>query len=64
MEYKGEGLQKACETVVLKKLVDMKGEGGLIGVDAEGNAAMVFNSAGMYRGVRSSDGRNEVFIYK
>jgi beta-aspartyl-peptidase (threonine type) len=64
MEYKGEDLQKACETVVLKKLVDMKGEGGLIAVDAEGNAAMVFNSAGMYRGVRSSDGRNEVFIYK
>ncbi|HEX8334897.1 MAG TPA: isoaspartyl peptidase/L-asparaginase [Segetibacter sp.] len=64
MEYKGEDLQRACETVVLKKLVDMKGEGGLIAVDAEGNAAMVFNSAGMYRGVRSSDGRNEVFIYK
>jgi beta-aspartyl-peptidase (threonine type) len=64
MEYKGEDLQKACEEVVLKKLVDMEGEGGLIAVDTEGNAAMVFNSAGMYRGVRTSDGRNEVAIYK
>jgi beta-aspartyl-peptidase (threonine type) len=42
----------------------MEGEGGLIGVDAQGNAAMVFNSAGMYRGLKSSDGRNEVAIYK
>ena len=63
MEYKGEDLQTACETVVLKKLVDMEGEGGLIAVDADGNAAMVFNSAGMYRGVRSSKGKNDVAIY-
>ena len=64
MEYKGENLQQACEEVVLKKLVDMEGEGGMIAVDNEGNAALVFNSAGMYRGVRSSDGKNEVAIYK
>jgi beta-aspartyl-peptidase (threonine type) len=64
MAYKGEDIQTACEQVVLKTLIDMEGEGGLIAVDAEGNAAMVFNSAGMYRGVRTSDGRNEVAIYK
>jgi beta-aspartyl-peptidase (threonine type) len=64
MEYKNHSLQSACEEVVLKKLVEMEGEGGLIGVDAEGNAAMIFNSEGMYRGVKSSDGTNEVAIYK
>ncbi len=64
MEYKNQSLQNACEEVVLKKLVEMEGEGGLIGVDAEGNAAMIFNSEGMYRGVKSSDGTNEVAIYK
>jgi beta-aspartyl-peptidase (threonine type) len=64
MEYKKLSLQAACEEVVLNKLVKMEGEGGLIGVDAQGNAAMVFNSAGMYRGLKSSDGRNEVAIYK
>jgi len=64
MQYKGENLQNAAEEVVLKKLVKMKGEGGLIGVDTQGKAAMVFNSAGMYRGVRSNDGTNEVAIYK
>lgn len=62
--YKGQELQQACEEVTLKKLVEMKGEGGLIAVDPKGNAALVFNSDGMYRGIRSSDGRNEVAIFK
>ena len=64
MEYKNLSLIAAAEEVVLNKLVKMNGEGGLIGVDKEGNFAMVMNSAGMYRGVKSSDGTNEVAIYK
>jgi beta-aspartyl-peptidase (threonine type) len=64
MEYKNYSLQKACEEVVLKKLVEMKGEGGLIGMDAKGNAALVFNSVGMYRGFQNSDGEKMVAIYK
>lgn len=64
MEYKGMSLQEAMDEVVNKKLVSMHGEGGMIGVDAKGNTAMVLNSAGMYRGVRDSDGRYEVKMYK
>ncbi len=64
MEYKGLSLQDAMNKVVNEKLVKIHGEGGMIGVDAKGNAAMVFNSAGMYRGVRSSKGLQEVAIYK
>ncbi|MCY7422628.1 MAG: isoaspartyl peptidase/L-asparaginase [Chitinophagaceae bacterium] len=64
MEYKGEPLDKACDQVVNHRLKNMEGEGGLIAVDAQGNASMVFNSAGMYRGVKSSDGTNEVAIYR
>lgn len=64
MEYKNFTLQKACEEVILKKLVNMNGEGGLIGMDAKGNAALVFNSAGMYRGLKNSDGEMFVAIYK
>jgi len=64
IEYKGLSLMDACNEVVLNKLVKMEGEGGLIGVDRKGNFAMVFNSAGMYRGVKSSDGTNETGIYK
>ena len=63
MEYKNMTLQQACEEVVLKKLVALHGEGGLIGMDAKGNAALVFNSAGMYRGLKNSDGENTIAIY-
>ena len=64
MEYKGYSLQQAMDTVVYDKLVKIGGEGGMIGVDAQGNAALVFNSAGMYRGVKNSSGLYEVAIYK
>ena len=64
MEYKGMSLKKAMQFVVYDKLIKMDGEGGMIGVNAKGNAVMVFNCRGMYRGMRNSDGRSEVAIYK
>jgi len=64
MEYKGLNLYDAMNIVVNDKLVKLEGEGGMIGVDAAGNAALLFNSAGMYRGFKSSEGHNEVAIYK
>ncbi|MBK7288863.1 MAG: isoaspartyl peptidase/L-asparaginase [Chitinophagaceae bacterium] len=64
MEYKGLSLEEAMNVVVHDKLMKIDGEGGMIGVDAKGNTALVFNSEGMYRGVRRSDGQNEVSIYK
>jgi len=64
MEYKGLSLQEAMDIVVNDKLVKIEGEGGMIGADAMGNAAMLFNSEGMYRGMRSSDGLNEIAIFK
>jgi len=36
----------------------------MIGVDAQGNVSMQFNSEGMYRAMKSSDGKEEVKIYK
>lgn len=63
MEYKGYTLQQACEEVVMKKLVSLDGDGGLIAVDAQGNCSLVFNSAGMYRGYRNSEGEHNVLIY-
>ena len=64
MEYKGLSLQAAMELVVNNKLVHIQGEGGMIGVDSLGNAAMVFNSAGMYRGMKNNTGEHQVAIYK
>lgn len=64
MEYQGLGLQQAMEKVTLEKLVQIDGEGGMIGVDAAGNTAMVFNSDGMYRGRMTSTGVQEILIYR
>jgi L-asparaginase / beta-aspartyl-peptidase len=64
MEYKGLLLEEAMKVVVMEKLIKIDGEGGMIGVDAKGNAALVFNSTGMYRGMRSNDGKSGVRIYK
>lgn len=63
MEYKNMSLADACNEVVMKKLPAMQGDGGLIGIDNRGNIALVFNSAGMYRGAKSNDGTNHISIY-
>jgi beta-aspartyl-peptidase (threonine type) len=64
MEYKGLGVKQAAEEVVMKKLVERGGEGGVIALDRQGNFAMPFNSEGMYRGYIKADGQSEVLIYK
>lgn len=64
MEYKGLTVKDAADEVVMKKLVERGGEGGVIALDRNGNVAMPFNSEGMYRGFIKSDGKSEVMIYK
>jgi len=64
IEYKGLSLEAAMNIVVNDKLMKIDGDGGMIGVDAKGNAALIFNSEGMYRGFCSGDGRREVAIYR
>ncbi|HEY1031130.1 MAG TPA: isoaspartyl peptidase/L-asparaginase [Flavipsychrobacter sp.] len=64
MEYKGLSLKEACDVVIKDKLVKMGGEGGLIAVNAKGEHNFCFNSAGMYRGMRNSEGQQEIAYYK
>ncbi|WP_229368369.1 isoaspartyl peptidase/L-asparaginase family protein [Fibrisoma limi] len=64
MEYKGLSLQQAADEVVMKKLVEHGGEGGVIALDRNGNIAMPFNSEGMYRGYIKANGSSQVLIYK
>lgn len=63
MEYKGLSLAKACDEVVMKKLVAIKGEGGLIAIDRNGNIELPFNSEGMYRAMKNADSEL-IAIYK
>ena len=63
MEYRGMKLAEATQAV-LEKAKKLGGEGGLIAVDREGNIALPFNTAGMYRGHVDLSGRFVVEIYK
>ena len=64
MEYKGLSLQEACKIVVQDKLVKIKGEGGLIAIDAAGNIALPFNSEGMYLASKRNDESAFIEIYR
>lgn len=64
MEYKGLTLDAAMNLVVNDKLVKLDGEGGMIGVDATGAIAMLFNCSGMYRACQDSGGKKEIDIYR
>lgn len=64
MAYGGRTLEQACEQVVMKDLVAIGGEGGLVAIDQLGNISMSFNSEGMYRGFRKSDGTGGIAIYR
>ena len=64
MKYQGLTLNDAANTVVNDVLVKAGGDGGVIAIDAKGNLAMPFNSAGMYRASIDINGEVKVAIYK
>lgn len=64
VKYRGMSVADAANEVIHKKLEPVKGEGGVIVLDAKGNFAMPFNSEGMYRGWIGADGVPHVLIYK
>src|SRR6266700_7952467 len=49
MRFGGRTLREAVRQVVLGELVQLRGEGGVIAIDAQGEIAMEFNSQGMFR---------------
>ena len=64
MEHKEYSLKKAADIVINERILKLGGDGGLIAVDAKGTIAMPFNTEGMYRACKSSNGMEEVSIYK
>ncbi len=63
MEYKGLSLEEAAREVIQEKIPALGGDGGIIAIDHEGNVAMEFNTAGMYRAKMNRDGELEIGIY-
>jgi beta-aspartyl-peptidase (threonine type) len=62
MLYRFEPLAEAARAA-LNQAAKLGGEGGLIAIDREGNVAMPFNTPGMYRAWKRSDGRLLVGLY-
>lgn len=62
MQMKGEDAQTAADAVIAE-VGALGGDGGVIVVAPNGDAAFSMNSAGMYRGRATSSGANEVAIY-
>lgn len=64
MEYKGTSLKEAATEVIQKKIPDLGGDGGIVALDKDGNIAMEFNTAGMYRAYINTKGELFIGIYK
>jgi beta-aspartyl-peptidase (threonine type) len=62
MAYRGDTVEKAADAA-LAEVARLGGNGGVIVLDARGNAALPFNSGGMYRGTIDADGKVSIAIY-
>ena len=63
VQYKGLDIVTASKQV-LDKVKELGGDGGVIVLDRNGNVAMEFNTAGMYRAHMNSRGELRVKIYQ
>jgi beta-aspartyl-peptidase (threonine type) len=63
VEYRGMTLKQAIDEMLHKVLKGLGGDGGLIGIDAQGGIVMEFSTEGMFRGARDQEGRREIAIY-
>jgi beta-aspartyl-peptidase (threonine type) len=57
VRYLHVSLEQAADDVVMKELVDQKGEGGIIAIDPHGNVATTYNTNGMMTGTVRADGK-------
>jgi beta-aspartyl-peptidase (threonine type) len=63
VRYEELSVADAAQSVILGELPRLGGAGGVIVLGPDGDFAMVFNTSGMYRGVRIGDGRGRVAIF-
>ncbi|MET0815298.1 MAG: isoaspartyl peptidase/L-asparaginase [Pseudoxanthomonas sp.] len=61
--YRGDSLALAAEAVIMERVPQLGGDGGAIAVDRDGNIAMPFSTAGMYRGWIAADGARGTAIF-
>jgi L-asparaginase / beta-aspartyl-peptidase len=64
MRFGGRTLGTAVREVVLEELPALRGEGGVVAIDAHGEIAMEFNSEGMFRASRRAGEEARIAIYR
>jgi len=64
VQFKGESLHQATQAVVMQQLPEMGASGGVIAMDPQGEIALTFNTAGMYRASIGADGSVFIGIYR
>jgi beta-aspartyl-peptidase (threonine type) len=62
VEFRGMSLAEAARELIHTRIPALGGSGGIIAVGARGEVVMEFNTEGMFRGARTSEGRREVAI--
>lgn len=64
MRFGGRTLAEAAREVVLEELPALGGEGGIIGIDRQGEIAIEFNSEGMFRASRRDGETARIAVYR
>ncbi len=63
MLYKNLSLKASLDNVV-QQIGDLGGDGGMVALDKDANIAWSFNTEGMYRGYKKSNGENVLKFYE
>jgi len=63
MQYANFSLEEAAKKVIQKKLPEMGGDGGVIGIDHFGNIVTTFNTPGMFRASIDKAGTMSIKLY-
>jgi L-asparaginase / beta-aspartyl-peptidase len=62
MRHRGLSLEEACRRTLRERLAPLRGDAGLIALDAKGNVAMPANTTVMHRGVLRNGGTAETAV--
>lgn len=64
VDYKGISIQQASDDVIHNHIGKLGGDGGMIVLDTLGHVAYSFNTSGMFRGYKNSDGEVKIEAFK
>ncbi len=62
IEYKNLTLSESAEYMILEKLSEQGGNGGIIAVDKDGNFVMITNTDAMFRGYYRANGEKKILL--